>query len=89
MIVYVTFVLEILQTANLTGLVWQVFVVDYGQMDALSTVHVGWLPLPIACSIVSLITQGFFAWRILMLSKSTRLVVAIILVSGAPLVSTV
>ncbi|EPS98215.1 hypothetical protein FOMPIDRAFT_1061518 [Fomitopsis schrenkii] len=78
LLVYATFIVEILQTVNLTGLVWQVFVEDYGRLDALSTVHVGWLPLPIACSIVSLITQGFFAWRILMLSKSTRLVIVIV-----------
>ncbi|KAI0725319.1 hypothetical protein C8Q72DRAFT_888901 [Fomitopsis betulina] len=78
LLVYVTFIVEILQTVNLTGLVWQGFVVNYGQVAALSTVHVGWLPLPIACSIVSLIAQGFFAWRILVLSKSSRLVVVIV-----------
>ncbi|KAH9838039.1 uncharacterized protein C8Q71DRAFT_574976 [Rhodofomes roseus] len=80
-LVYVVFILEWLQSINLTSMAWQVFVVDYGQGDALSTIHVGWMPLPILCSVISLITQLFFAWRICMLSKSTRIVSGIILLA--------
>ncbi|KAH9923900.1 uncharacterized protein B0H18DRAFT_1014010 [Fomitopsis serialis] len=70
-LVYVIFILEWLQTINLSSMTWQVFVVDYGQGDALSTIHVGFVPLPIMCSVVSLIC---------MLSKSTCLVTVIMLV---------
>ncbi|KZT71187.1 hypothetical protein DAEQUDRAFT_141461 [Daedalea quercina L-15889] len=82
-LVYAIYILEILQTGNLTSLVWQVFITDYGQIAALSTIHVGWLPLPVTCSIASMIAQGFFAWRICMLSKSTRLVGGIVVLALA------
>ncbi|KZT71211.1 hypothetical protein DAEQUDRAFT_737003 [Daedalea quercina L-15889] len=77
-LVYGILVFEWVQTGLLTAGAFQAFVYRYGQTEALTAIYNGWFSLPIMCAMVSVVVQGFFAWRIYMLSKIRVLVGGIV-----------
>ncbi|KAF8908727.1 hypothetical protein CPB85DRAFT_1309252 [Mucidula mucida] len=50
------------------------FAVNFGSFDALDNVHMAWFDIPFLTSIIALIVQSFFAWRIYKLSENWILV---------------
>ena len=54
-----------------------IYVYHFGNPEALAFVYNGWFALPAMCAIVSMVVQGFYAWRIYVLSKLHVIVGAI------------
>ncbi|KAH8822126.1 hypothetical protein DL96DRAFT_1620278 [Flagelloscypha sp. PMI_526] len=68
--VYFTFVIELVQTVMMMVDRFQVFVVDFADVAALDLHLRMWFSVPILTGISSTVTQGFFAYRLYVLSKS-------------------
>ncbi|KAH8831391.1 hypothetical protein DL96DRAFT_1587622 [Flagelloscypha sp. PMI_526] len=69
-IVYVVLLLELLQTALMMQNKYQAFVVLFGTTQAIEEQGLGWFIVPVLTSITAAIVQGFFGYRILILSSS-------------------
>ena len=69
------------QTGLLTAGGFTIFVDHYGDVEELTNICYGWLALAMMVAIVSMIVQGFFAYRIYMLSHLRVLVAVILMVS--------
>ena len=81
--VYALFFLETLQTAMSGADLYYWFVTGFGNMDHLNSPHLSGIDVPIMGSMVSLIVQLFFAYRVWVLSfkKSWWLCMIICIVS--------
>lgn len=81
-LVYGMLAFEWVQTGLLTAGGFTIFVDHFGDIGELTNICYGWLALAIMVAVVSMIVQGFFAWRIYMLSH-LRVLVAVILTVSA------
>ncbi|KAK7459663.1 hypothetical protein VKT23_009644 [Stygiomarasmius scandens] len=80
-LVYGLFVLDILQTVLVTADAFHWFVFGFGNMDQLDDTFLNSWDVPLLDSVISLIVQCFYSWRIFILTKSWILPVIIVLVS--------
>ena len=80
---------EWVQTGLITDVAFDNFVYGYGNHDSLVAFHNTWFSVTIMSAIASAVIQGYFAWRILVVGRSTLLTVAIVAVSAPPLVCAV
>ncbi|KAF4613883.1 hypothetical protein D9613_007533 [Agrocybe pediades] len=69
-LVYGVYAAEIAQTIMLTAQGFQTFASGFGDMRAVVRVYLLWFSVPILSSSVSLVVQMFYAYRIMILSKS-------------------
>ena len=69
--VYGTFLLETLQTALSGSDLYRWFVSGFGNIERLTSPHLSAFDVPIIASIVSLVVQFFFAYRIWVLSNKS------------------
>ncbi|KAJ7442762.1 hypothetical protein B0H11DRAFT_491015 [Mycena galericulata] len=69
-IVVFTFILEIVQTFLVARDSYILFCAQWGVPSALLRVGLIWLYIPIMGSLMSLIAQSFWAWRLLLISKT-------------------
>ena len=75
---------EWVQTVLITDVAFDNFVYGYGNHDSLVAFHNTWFSVTIMSAIASAVIQGYFAWRILVVGRSTLLTVAIVAVSAPP-----
>ncbi|KAF5327458.1 hypothetical protein D9619_005020 [Psilocybe cf. subviscida] len=68
--VYVTFMIETVQTIIITKTAWHVFAVGYGDYSVYDAVEMGWFNIPLIGGTVAFIAQIFYAYRIRLLSRS-------------------
>ncbi|KXN91145.1 hypothetical protein AN958_02829 [Leucoagaricus sp. SymC.cos] len=68
-LVHVQFLLETAQTAMTVADGFHWFVYGYGNMDRLGEYYLANFDSPILCSIIALISQGVYCWRIYHLSQ--------------------
>ncbi|KAF8909736.1 hypothetical protein CPB84DRAFT_1821715 [Gymnopilus junonius] len=68
--VYTVFLLEILQTVSISRSAFYVFVTGYGNFAFYDRVELAWLDVPIVSGIVAFMAEGFYAYRISILSRS-------------------
>jgi hypothetical protein len=79
LLVYAVFLLETLQTALSGSDLYHWFVSGFGNMDRLSSPHLSAIDVPVIGSLVSLVVQLFFVYRIWVLSgKSSWLLCLLI-----------
>ncbi|KAF8909735.1 hypothetical protein CPB84DRAFT_1842960 [Gymnopilus junonius] len=69
-LVYTVFLLEIFQTVSISRSAFYVFVTGYGNFDFYDRVELAWLDVPIISGIVAFLAEGFYAYRISILSDS-------------------
>ncbi|KAK0483074.1 hypothetical protein EDD18DRAFT_1293867 [Armillaria luteobubalina] len=77
-LVYGIYIIELVQTILVTHDAFTVFGYGFGDLDALTDVHSNWLVVPIMGGIAASVGQGFYAYRIFILSRS-RIVFAFII----------
>ena len=68
---------EWVQTGLVTGVAFDIFVYNYGDLDSLTKIYYAWFFVDVMCAIVSMAVQLFFAWRIYVLANS-RIVAGVI-----------
>jgi hypothetical protein len=68
--VYITFLIETVQTIIITKTAWHVFAVGYGNYQMYDAVEMGWFNIPLIGGLVAFIAQIFYAYRIRLLSRS-------------------
>ncbi|KAK0226536.1 hypothetical protein IW262DRAFT_774035 [Armillaria fumosa] len=76
-LVYGVYIIEFAQTMLLTHDAFVSFGYGFGDLDALTNVHLNWLFVPIMGGIAASVGQSFYAYRIFILSRS-RIVPAFI-----------
>ncbi|KIK01544.1 hypothetical protein K443DRAFT_678306 [Laccaria amethystina LaAM-08-1] len=86
-LVYGIFVCEAVQTFIITHDTFQVFVVNFGDLHSMDSMHTNWFSIPIAGGITGCIGQLFFAYRINMISETRVVPITIIILSAASGVS--
>ncbi|KAF8881027.1 hypothetical protein CPB84DRAFT_1792086 [Gymnopilus junonius] len=69
-LVYSVLVLDILQTIIITRSVFHIFGDGYGNFSSFNDVELAWLDVPVLTGIISFIAQGFYAYRIKIISQS-------------------
>ncbi|KAK0236406.1 hypothetical protein EDD85DRAFT_640199 [Armillaria nabsnona] len=77
-LVYGIYVIEFVQTVLIARDVFATFGYGFGDMDALTRVNLSWLTIPIMGAVSACVGQGFYAYRILILSKSRIIPIFII-----------
>ncbi|PBK86607.1 hypothetical protein ARMGADRAFT_1066514 [Armillaria gallica] len=77
-LVYGIYVIEIVQTMLVTHDVFAIFGYGFGDMEALTDMHLDWLTVPVVSAVVACVGQVFYAYRIYILSKS-RIVPAFVI----------
>ncbi|KAF9048053.1 hypothetical protein BDZ89DRAFT_802289 [Hymenopellis radicata] len=80
-LVYGLFVLDILQTGLITADAFHWFVFGFGDMNRLNDTFLNSWDVPLLDSVIALIVQCFYSWRIYVLQKSLVFPVLIVLVS--------
>ncbi|KAJ3571476.1 hypothetical protein NP233_g3727 [Leucocoprinus birnbaumii] len=71
--VYLLFILEVIQTALTTHDAYRAFVLDFGDPVSLETVRTAWFSVPVATGMIGFIAQIFYAHRIWKISGSNIL----------------
>ncbi|PBK61336.1 hypothetical protein ARMSODRAFT_1008877 [Armillaria solidipes] len=69
-LVYGIYIVEFVQTILLSHDAFAMFGYGFGDLDALTDIHFNWLIVPIMSAVTACVGQGFYAYRILILSKS-------------------
>ncbi|PPR06019.1 hypothetical protein CVT26_007498 [Gymnopilus dilepis] len=69
-LVYSVLILEILQTIIITRSAFHVFGEGYGNFSFFNDVELAWLDVPVLTGIIAFIAEGFYAYRIKVLSRS-------------------
>jgi len=69
-LVYTVLILEILQTVIITRSAFHVFGDGYGNFSFFNDVELAWLDVPVITGIIAFIAEGFYAYRIKVLSQS-------------------
>lgn len=87
LLVYGIFLCEAVQTLIISHDTFQVFVVNFGDLHSMDSMHTNWFSIPIAGGITGCIGQLFFAYRINMISETRTVPVFIIILSAASGVS--
>ncbi|KAK0486831.1 hypothetical protein EDD18DRAFT_1466758 [Armillaria luteobubalina] len=77
-LVYGVYIVELVQAILVAHDAFAVFGHGFGDLDALTNVHFNWLVDPIMGGIAAAVGQGFYAYRIYMLSRS-RIVTAFVI----------
>ncbi|KAK0195999.1 hypothetical protein F5146DRAFT_313729 [Armillaria mellea] len=77
-LVYGLYVVELIQTILVTYDAFAIFGYGFGDLEALTKIHFNWLVVPIMGGIAASVGQGFYAYRIFILSRS-RIVPAFII----------
>ncbi|SJK98193.1 uncharacterized protein ARMOST_01454 [Armillaria ostoyae] len=80
-LVYGVYIVEFVQTILASHDAFASFGYGFGDLDALTDVHFNWLIVPIMTAITGSVGQGFYAYRIFILSKSRIVPVFVICVS--------
>ncbi|KAJ6506926.1 hypothetical protein C8R45DRAFT_923083 [Mycena sanguinolenta] len=80
-LVYSLFLLDVLQTAMVTADAFHWFVYGFGNLILADQTFLNSWDVPVLDSIISLIAQSFYCWRIYILRKGLRIPFAILLVS--------
>ncbi|PBK66273.1 hypothetical protein ARMSODRAFT_1021479 [Armillaria solidipes] len=80
-LVYGIYVIESVQTMLVAHDTFATFGYGFGDIDALTRMNYLWLTVPIMSAVVAGIGQGFYAYRIFVLSKSRIIPIFIICVS--------
>ncbi|KAK0483070.1 hypothetical protein EDD18DRAFT_1084260 [Armillaria luteobubalina] len=76
-LVYGIYIVEMAQTILVTYNAYMILGYDFSGLDAFTDKHFNWLAVPIMGGIAASVGQGFYAYRIFILSRS-RIVVAFI-----------
>ncbi|KAJ7681092.1 hypothetical protein B0H17DRAFT_943402, partial [Mycena rosella] len=79
-IVYGLFILDVLQTVLVTADAFHWFVYGFGNMNRLNDTFLSSWDIPFLDSVISLVVQLFYFWRIYVLRNSLILPVLIIMV---------
>ncbi|KAK0183644.1 hypothetical protein F5146DRAFT_1148916 [Armillaria mellea] len=87
-LIYGIYIVEIVQTILITQDAFSVFGYGFGDLEALTNVHFSWL-VPIMSGISASVGQGFYAYRIFILSRSRIVPAFIICVSLASFVASI
>ncbi|KAK0454320.1 hypothetical protein EV421DRAFT_1896246 [Armillaria borealis] len=69
-LVYGIYVVEFVQTMLVTHDAFVEFGYGFGDIEALTGVHFNWLIVPVMSAVVAFVGQGFYAYRIFILSRS-------------------
>ncbi|PBK87013.1 hypothetical protein ARMGADRAFT_1086119 [Armillaria gallica] len=77
-LVYGIYIVEFVQTILVSHDAFAIFGYGFGDLDALTEVHFNWLILPIMSAVTASVGQGFYAYRIYILSRS-RIVPAFVI----------
>ncbi|SJL10193.1 uncharacterized protein ARMOST_13577 [Armillaria ostoyae] len=80
-LVYGIYVIEFVQTMFIARDVFATFGYGFGDMDALTRLNFNWLTIPITGALSACAGQGFYAYRIFILSKSRIIPIFIICIS--------
>ncbi|KAK0486521.1 hypothetical protein IW261DRAFT_801361 [Armillaria novae-zelandiae] len=80
-LVYGIYAAEFGQTMLVTYDVFLVFGYGFGDMKALTGMHSNWLSIPVTSAVVAYVGQGFYAYRIFVLSRSRTVPAFVICVS--------
>lgn len=79
--VYTVLVYEWVQTVLMTQNAFEINVYRYGDRTALTAYLNSWFSVTIMCAVISAVVQGYFCWRIYVLSRSKLMSGIIITVS--------
>ncbi|KAK0236463.1 hypothetical protein EDD85DRAFT_954322 [Armillaria nabsnona] len=80
-LVYGIYLIEFVQTILVAHDTFATFGYGFGDMDALARINFFWLTVPIMSAVAACVGQGFYAYRIFILSKSRIIPVFVICVS--------
>ncbi|KAK0486438.1 hypothetical protein IW261DRAFT_1559837 [Armillaria novae-zelandiae] len=80
-LVYGTYIVEFVQTMLLTRDGFVVFVYGFGDIENIQAMHSFWLTGPIMSAVAAFVGQGFYAYRIFILSKSQIIPILVTCVS--------
>ncbi|KAK0483078.1 hypothetical protein EDD18DRAFT_754036 [Armillaria luteobubalina] len=80
-LVYGIYILELIQAILVAYDAFAVFGYGFGDLDALTDRHFNWLVVPTMGGIAASVGQGFYAYRIFILSRSRIVVAFIVFVS--------
>ncbi|KAK0478579.1 hypothetical protein EDD18DRAFT_1443201 [Armillaria luteobubalina] len=80
-LVYGVYIVELVQTILVARDAFVVFGYGFGNLEALTGMHLNWLILPIIIAFITIVAQVFYAYRIFILSRSRIVPVFIICVS--------
>ncbi|KAK0454308.1 hypothetical protein EV421DRAFT_409871 [Armillaria borealis] len=69
-LVYGIYIVEFVQTMLLTHDAFAIFGYGFGDLDALTDIHLYWLIVPIMSAVTACVGHVFYAYRIFILSKS-------------------
>ncbi|PBK88456.1 hypothetical protein ARMGADRAFT_357188 [Armillaria gallica] len=80
-LVYGIYIVEFVQTMLVTRDAFVQFGYGFGDIEALTGVHLNWLIVPVMSAVVAFVGQGFYAYRIFILSTSRTIPAFVICVS--------
>ncbi|KAK0226593.1 hypothetical protein IW262DRAFT_777891 [Armillaria fumosa] len=80
-LVYGIYIVEFVQTILVTHDAFAAFGYGFGDIDALTAIYFSWLTIPIMSGVVACVGQIFYAYRILILSKSQTVPILVTCVS--------
>ncbi|KAJ7473515.1 hypothetical protein FB451DRAFT_1249435 [Mycena latifolia] len=80
-LVYIVYVIELVQTILLTHDLFKVFGYNYGNLLTLTKIYFDWLTVPVMSGLVAFIGQSFYAYRVYVLSKSWYIPCFIVIIS--------
>ncbi|KAK0196089.1 hypothetical protein F5146DRAFT_1028513 [Armillaria mellea] len=86
-LVYGLYIIEFVQTMIFTHDAFATFGYGFGDMEALTGMYFNWFTVPIMSAVSACIGQGFYAYRIFVLSKSPIVPILVICVSMTSLVA--
>ncbi|KAF9463573.1 hypothetical protein BDZ94DRAFT_604233 [Collybia nuda] len=81
LLVYGVYIVELAQTIIVTQDAFDIFGYGFGDVKVATDLHHDWLTVPIMSGLVALVSQTFYAYRILVLSKSWKIPLFIVAVS--------
>ncbi|KAK0486450.1 hypothetical protein IW261DRAFT_1559858 [Armillaria novae-zelandiae] len=88
-LVYGIYVVEFVQTILVSHDVFATFGYGFGDIKALTEVHFNWLIVPVMSAVAAFVGQGFYAYRIFVLSRSRTVPAFITCVSLASSVAAI
>ncbi|KAJ6517362.1 hypothetical protein C8R47DRAFT_1000343 [Mycena vitilis] len=81
LLVYGVFLIETAQTGIVTNAAFDTFAYGFGNVAALTDMHLSWLTIPIMSAIVATVGQTFYAYRVWVLSKGVVIPIGIVVLS--------
>ncbi|KAK0482521.1 hypothetical protein IW261DRAFT_1333802 [Armillaria novae-zelandiae] len=69
-LIYCVYIVEFVQTIFATHDTFSVFRYGFGDMKALTAMNFNWLTVPVMSAVVTCVGQGFYGFRIYIISKS-------------------